>query len=162
MITVRATREDDLDYIFEAEHNDENSRYIIPWSREKHIQALSNPDLMYFVVETREAFQQVGFVILAGLQNEHASIEFRRLVITEKGSGYGSQTLEIIKQLVFVQRRAHRLWLDVKVDNKRARQLYEKHGFTVEGVIRECLRTGDTYESLVLMSLLRHEYEAQA
>jgi hypothetical protein len=30
------TEEADLDYILGAETDDENSQYVIPWSREKH------------------------------------------------------------------------------------------------------------------------------
>ncbi|MBD2518889.1 hypothetical protein H6G93_28810 [Nostoc sp. FACHB-973] len=34
------TEEADLDYILGAETDDENRQYIIPWSREQHLQAI--------------------------------------------------------------------------------------------------------------------------
>jgi RimJ/RimL family protein N-acetyltransferase len=64
------------------------------------------------------------------------------------------------KRFAFDELKAHRLWLDVKQTNARARQLYEAEGFTTEGVLRECLKTDGKYESLVVMSMLRGEYES--
>ena len=86
-------------------------------------------------------------------------IEFRRIVITEKGSGYGTATVEMVKQLAFETYNAHRLWLDVKVQNKLAQAVYKKAGFVVEGTLRECLKVEDSYDSLIIMSMLRQEYK---
>ena len=54
---------------------------------------------------------------------------------------------------------AHRVWIDVKVHNDRARRAYTAVGFVQEGILRErrCCRTA-IYESLVIMSLLREEW----
>jgi hypothetical protein len=38
---------------------------------------------------------------LAGLADKNQSVEFRRIVVTEKNKGYGSEALRLIKQLVF-------------------------------------------------------------
>jgi diamine N-acetyltransferase len=55
------------------------------------------------------------------------------------------------------------LWLDVKDFNHRARTLYASEGFVVEGTLRECLKADDgSFESLVVMSLLKREYQAGA
>jgi RimJ/RimL family protein N-acetyltransferase len=52
-----------------------------------------------------------------------------------------------------------RLWLDVKESNERARHVYESEGFLVEGILRECLKGEYGFESLVVMSILRDEYD---
>lgn len=59
---------------------------------------------------------------------------------------------------MFEKLRAHRLWLDVKEHNRTARLLYESIGFVVEGVLRDCIQVQQTYESLVIMGILEHEY----
>jgi diamine N-acetyltransferase len=155
-IKLRKTEETDLDYVLGAEHSEENCPFVIPWSREKHLQALSDPDLAHLIVKVET---KVGYVILAGLLDPNQSIEFRRIVITEKGWGYGKATVGLVKELVFETYKAHRLWLDVKEKNHRARAVYEAAGFFVEGTLRECLRAGNGYDSLVIMSLLKQEYE---
>ena len=48
-----------------------------------------------------------------------------------------------------------RIELTVRQDNIRARQLYEKLGFEVEGLVRRHMRIGDRYYDSFLMSLLR-------
>ena len=155
-ITLRKTDESDLDYVLAAEHNPENSRFVIPWSREQHLQAMGDPDLAHLIAQ-RE--RRIGYVILAGLLDPNQNIEFRRIVITEKGFGYGKATVRLVKEFAFQTHKAHRLWLDVKAQNHRARSVYEACGFSIEGTLRECLRTNDGYDSLVIMSMLEHEYQ---
>ena len=157
-VRFRNTETVDLDYVLAAEQNQENRFFIIPWTREEHSRSLSDPNCAHLVVE---AETRIGYVILFGLRDPHKSIEFRRIVVTEKGQGFGIATVFQVQRLAFEDYGAHRLWLDVKVQNHRARSVYEKAGFTVEGILRECLRRGDSYESLVVMSMLRQEYEAQ-
>lgn len=95
---------------------------------------------------------RIGYIILAGLLDSNQSIEFRRIVITEKGRGYGKATVEIVKKLAFETYHAHRLWLDVKIQNHRAQEIYRGAGFMVEGTLRECLKSEDGYESLIIVS----------
>lgn len=80
-------------------------------------------------------------------------------MITEKTRGYGKATVEMVKQLAFETYNAHRLWLDVKVQNKLAQAVYKKAGFVVEGILRECLKVEGRYDSLIIMSMLQQEYE---
>lgn len=155
-LALRKTEKRDLDYVLAAEHSEENRVFLIPWSRAQHLQALADSDLAHSIVQ---AHSRVGYVILAGLRNPNRSIELRRIVVTEKDRGYGKAAVKMIKDLAFKTHRAHRLWLDVKVQNERARGLYEAAGFLVEGTLRECLHTENGFESLVVMSMLRQEYQ---
>lgn len=131
-ITLRKTEESDLDYVLATEHDPENCRFVIPWSREKHLEALCDPDLAHLIAQ-RE--RRIGYVILAGLLDPNQSIEFRRIVITEKGCGYGKATVGLVKEVAFETHKAHRLWLDVKAQNHRARAVYEACGFSIEGTL---------------------------
>lgn len=110
------------------------------------------------IIETKPESALIGFLLLAGRASAHQSVEFRRIVIAEKGKGYGKEALKLVKQLVFEQWQAHRLWLDVFDHNQRARQVYASEGFVEEGILRECVLRGEHFESLVMMSLLAHEY----
>ncbi|WP_223805760.1 GNAT family N-acetyltransferase [Pseudanabaena sp. UWO310] len=154
-LQLRLTEETDLDYVLDAENDGENRQYIIPWSREQHLQAIRDNNIAHLIVwsETR-----VGYVILAGLLDTNQSVEFRRIVITDKGKGYGKQTVEIVKKLAFETYNDHRLWLDVKAQNHRAQAIYKAAGFAIEGTLRECLKSDNGYESLVIMSILQREY----
>jgi len=159
-LRLRPTRATDLAYVLQAEQDSENSGFIMPWPLAEHHQALHNLNLAHLIIEKRESKQPMGFILLAGLEDANKSIEFRRIVITEKGAGFGKEALGLVKKLAFEQLKTHRLWLDVKDYNQRARHLYESVGFVVEGTLWECFKNGDHYESLVIMAMLEGEYHA--
>jgi len=160
-MTIRLCRtcEDDLDFVLNAELDPENRPFIGSWTREEHLQALADPDFAHLVIEKDDDKRPIGYAILVGLAQPHQSIEFLRLVIADKGKGYGKETLRLVKKLAFEELDAHRLWLDVRDHNVRARHVYEAEGFVFEGILRECHKVGDHFESLVVMSMLRSEYE---
>jgi diamine N-acetyltransferase len=157
MITLRPTTHEDLDFVVDAERDLDNRRWIIPWTRTQHESALGIADLRHLVLHD-DTLGPVGFVILGGLESPHAAIEFKRVVVTAKQRGIGRAAVRLVKALAFDELDAHRVWLDVKDQNVRARALYESEGFVVEGVLRECLRTETGFDSLVVMSILRAEY----
>lgn len=159
-LIIRNTEKNDLDFVLRLESNEENKPFIIPWDKQKHESALTNKDMAHLIMENRATHQPVGYIILAGLQNPNQSIELIRIVVAEKGKGFGKEALRLMKKRVFEEWGAHRLWLDVKVNNIRARHVYESEGFIAEGVLRECLKNGGTFESLCIMSMLRSEYKA--
>ena len=69
--------------------------------------------------------------------------------------------LRVAKKVAFDDLGAHRLWLDVKTHNTRAKALYDSEGFVVEGLLRESVRTDSGFESLVVMSMLQSEFTAR-
>lgn len=158
-IYLRPTTEVDLDFVLDAEQGDENRPFVFSWTREQHEAIFSAVDAVHFVVEKAADKTRVGYLIIAGLANTNQSVELRRMVITQKNCGFGRAALRLVKRLAFQEWGAYRLWLDVKEHNYRARQLYETEGFVVEGVLRESVKTEVGFESLVLMSILRGEYE---
>lgn len=100
-----------------------------------------------------------GFAMPFGLRSPHHSIELRRIVCSVKGRGIGRAAMHQLKRLaVHRTGRGPRLWLDVKQGNQRAQQLYRTTGFVQEGCLRECLLEAGRYESLPILSLLRHEW----
>jgi diamine N-acetyltransferase len=156
IVRLRPTTEVDLDFAVKAESDPDTSPFIIPWPRDRHAMALSDLDIAHRIAED-EARNPVGFVILGGLTNPDSSIEFRRIVVVRKGRGFGRSIVRAVTELAFNELQAHRLWLDVKVHNARARALYKSEGFVEEGLLRECIRGPAGFESLVVMALLQHE-----
>lgn len=161
ILSLRKTELRDLDFVCSLESNEENAKFIIPWSKEKHEKAIENTDILHLIVEDSKWHYPVGYIIIAGLENPNLSLEFVRITIGEKGKGYGKESFRLIKNWVFKNHNANRLWLDVKVNNMRAFHLYKKQGFVVEGTLRECLKNEKGFESLHIMSILKSEFENQ-
>ena len=158
-IGLRPASPDEVDYIHELESRPENSMYVMPYSKERHLQVITNPDEELLVIVDRSTGQHLGFVILAGLTNPNLSLEFRRLIIGEKGKGIGRQVVKLLIQYCFDILRFHRLWLDVYEDNERGIHLYQSIGFVQEGKLRDVIRHEDSYRSLLLFSLLQNEHQ---
>ena len=154
-LALRPTRADDLGYVVAAESDADNAPYLAPSPRAEHEGFLGDPRQRHLIAEVEG--RPVGFVLMR-LHPEDRAVELRRLAVTEKGRGYGRATLRAVVRAAFEEHGAHRLWLDVKPHNERARALYRSEGFVEEGVLRDALLTGDRFESLVVMSLLRPEW----
>jgi diamine N-acetyltransferase len=157
-VHLRPTSPEDLNFVLDAERDPESARFILPWTREQHARALADPDVAHRIIELGSARDRVGFVLLLGLTSPHGSLEFRRIVVTAKGRGLGRAAVRGVKRFAFEEHKAHRLWLDVKAFNARARHLYASEGFVEEGVLRECLRGESGFDSLVILSMLASEY----
>lgn len=160
LIAIRNTQEKDLDFVINIEHEPDNAQYVGQWTKEQHKSALFNKDILHLLVEDKTSSMPVGYVIMAGLENQNNSIEFRRIVIADKGKGFGKETLTLIKEIAFKQLKAHRLWLDVRYKNIRAQNLYKSQGFVQDGILRDSILYNGNYESLIVMSVLEDEYKS--
>ena len=183
-ISLRLTTVEDLDFVIRAEQAEQNSGTIGMWTWAEHKAAIESADMAHFIIERDTGTTQVspfldtpqairaphpvGYLILQDITDAHGNLQIRRIVVTEKGQGYGRQSLKLIKKLGFETYGAYRLWLDVKSYNSRAQHLYESEGFVVEGTLRDCVQLDETHQlyremgqqrgSLTLMSILRPEY----
>ena len=157
-VRLRSTTAEDLDFVLAAEHDEENLPFIGQWSREQHTAALQEEDIAHMVVERIEEGERVGYVILTGLADLSQGIRLRRICVTEKGKGYGRETLRLVKQLAFEELQAHRLWLIVRGHNLRAQRLYESDGFVREETRQTCTKVAARVESGIVMWMLRPEH----
>jgi len=151
----------DLDYVITVEQDEQNQPFITPWERTQHEGAVRFPDFRHFIIEAGAAYERAGFVILQGCRNPHGSVELKRVVLQPKGLGLGRACVRLLKLMAFRDLHAHRFWLDVKTLNTRALALYASEGFVEEGRLRESVRVGEGYDSLVVMSMLDREYHAR-
>ena len=157
-LRLRPTRESDLTFVLIEEQHPSNRPFIRSWTYDQHLEALESEDLEHLIIERIDDDACLGYLILAGKTDGNQNIEFRRIVIAEKNQGYGRVAVCLVKKRAFEELKAHRLWLDVKEHNSRARYLYESEGFRTEGVLRECVKAEHGFESLVVMSMLEEEY----
>jgi len=148
----------DIPMIRAMENDAENSVFIFQYSVQEHQANIDSDDHKYLKVIDNQGVI-VGFIILRGLRTQEDNLELKRIVINAKGKGYGKQTLKLLQNLAFKELNIHRLWLDVFDDNPRAIHVYESVGFIKEGTKRECVKTKEGYRNLILMSILKTEFE---
>jgi diamine N-acetyltransferase len=160
-VRLRPTMSSDIEFVLTLEGDPANLPFITPWERTQHEAAIRFPDFRHFIVEGGPGLDAVGFVILIGCRSQHQSLELKRMVVGNKGAGYGRAALRVAKKVAFDDLHAHRLWLDVKEGNGRAQALYDSEGFVVEGRLREAVKVAGGFESLVVMSMLQSEFAAR-
>ncbi len=130
VVRLRPTRQSDLEFVLRLEADPDTAPFIHAWPIEEHREAITAPDVAHWIVEDVEGGGPVGFVILRGLGTD--VIEFRRIAISEKGRGYGSHAVRLVKEAALGEMGGRRLWLDVYDFNGRARSIYEAEGFVAE------------------------------
>ncbi len=161
-LRLRPTMLSDLDFVGSVEDDPANRPFITPWERVQHEGAVRFPDFRHFIVEAGPGYPSAGFVILQGCRNPHGSVELKRLVLQARshGQGHGRACVRLLADMAFRDLGAHRFWLDVKSENVRALALYRGEGFVEEGRLRESVRSGHGFDSLIVMSMLASEHEA--
>lgn len=157
-VRLRPTMSSDLEFVVLLESDPVNLPFITPWERTQHEAAIRFPDFRHFIIEGGDGLDAVGFVILIGCRSQHQSLELKRMVINNKRAGFGRAALRVAKKVAFDDLGAHRLWLDLKADNSRAQALYDSEGFVIEGRLRDAVKSGAGFESLLVMSMLHSEF----
>ncbi|MCS6903330.1 MAG: GNAT family N-acetyltransferase [Candidatus Bipolaricaulota bacterium] len=80
---------------------------------------------------------------------------------TEWGKGYGTETTCLMARYAFETLGMHRVWLSVYEYNQRGIRAYEKAGFVREGLLRQARYHNGRFYDVLVMGLLRSEWEAQ-
>ncbi|WP_187434350.1 GNAT family N-acetyltransferase [Paenibacillus methanolicus] len=153
---LRRTHPQDISAILEMERHPDNERFVHQWEPEEHMAAVRSERHLHIVIENLSG-RPIGYMIAAGFQPESDEMELIRLVVGEKGKGYGKEALKLIMGLVFRELNKKRLWLDVRASNERARNLYVSVGFYEEPA-RQRTVGGDLEEALLAMTIGEAEY----
>ena len=98
----------------------------------------------------------LGEAVINDLDPDNASANYRILLGSPyHGQGYGTEITRLVVEYALEVAGLHRLGLGVFDFNARARHVYEKCGFVLEGRLRDALHwDGDWHDELV-MSVLR-------
>jgi len=112
-------------------------------------------------VETSGGWTPVGNVGLVNLNWKDRSAEVG-IFIGEKqywNQGYGRKAMELLLDHAFETINLHRVYLRVFETNPRAVRSYEKTGFQHEGRMRSAHYQNGRYIDVLLMSVLRPEWD---
>jgi len=166
---LRPFTESDADRIWQLIQDPEVVRFTFEPSTELTPERLRSwyatradqPDRLDLAVTDPATGELLGEVVLHEWDPTARSCTFRTLIGPRgRGRGIGTEATRLIVGHAFEQLGLHRIQLEVYGHNHRARRVYEKVGFVVEGVRREArLRDGEWVDD-VLMAILDHEWAA--
>lgn len=99
----------------------------------------------------------LGEVVLNDHDPENASCGFRMWLAEGRGRGLGTEAARLAVDHAFDGLGLHRVELEVYAFNPRARHVYEKVGFVLEGTRRQALRFDDGWVDCHVMGMLRSD-----
>ena len=114
-------------------------------------------------IEVRKGrgWKLVGNCGVFGIELANRSAELG-IMIGEKSEwnkGYGAEAMTLLLRHGFETLNLHRLYLRVYAGNVRAVRSYEKAGFVLEGRLREAVYKFGKYDDVLIMSVLRSEWD---
>ncbi|WP_189311617.1 GNAT family N-acetyltransferase [Streptomyces brasiliensis] len=166
---LRPFTADDADTMWEIIGDPEVVHFTFPANGELTLERLRSwygsrseqPDRLDLAVTDRTTGELVGEVVLFEWDPDSRSCTFRTLVGPRgRGRGLGTEATSLIVGHGFSHLGLHRIQLEVYGDNHRARRVYEKVGFVVEGVRREAMTRDGEWIDEVLMAVLDREWAA--
>jgi ribosomal-protein-alanine N-acetyltransferase len=123
-----------------------------PWSRGGIVDELSSPNSIFLVLETRAPEAQIAGFICSSLILDEVHILEVAVRPDYRNAGLGSLLINALLSAAAAQ-NAVRACLEVRASNRAAIKVYEKCGFTRDGVRKGYYQDG---EDAVLMSLELH------
>ncbi len=126
MIRIRESRAHELRAFILMEAESDTAEFILPYSLARHREEFEREEIVYLSIFRRH--ELAGFFILA-LEADGNSVEFRRIVVDDKGRGTGQQSILAMETYCRHQLKRKRIWLDVFEDNHRGRHVYQKLGY---------------------------------
>lgn len=172
LVCLRAVEPSDINEVMKH-WNDLSFRRLlgppIPWSRkfletwlQKRIDA--NPwrnGMMELAIADKKTGKFLGFVHLEDIRRPHSRAEFGISIQDpeNQSKGYGTDATRVILWVAFNILGLHSVYLDTMEDNERSIGTYTKVGFKKVGILRETEFIDGTYKGLLVMDILRSEFE---
>lgn len=109
---------------------------------------------------TLDGSPALGEVVLNGLDRQNRLMWFRMAIWRQdaREKGLGTRATRLVLDHAFNTLRLNRVELEVYAFNTRAKHVYEKLGFQVEGQRRQAMWWGDEVVDAIGMGLLAADY----
>lgn len=167
LIRLRAREPEDEPLLFEWFNDPDviqhlTVRYPFSHATEKrYLEAHSQPtyDVCDFAVDRKDTGKMIGGASLGSTSPENRSA-ILGIALGDKScwdKGFGTDTMRAICRFGFETMNLHRIELEVYAPNVRARTVYERVGFQVEGCRRQANYKFGQYQDVIVMGLLEGE-----
>ena len=117
-------------------------------------------DFVYSVRSADEEGALLGIVNLSGIDWTSHTAEIGVAIVDPavRGRGLGTQTLTLMLNYAFEQMGLRRVFARVMSENDPSLRLFDKLGFTREGVMREHVARDGRFLDMILFGLLKNEW----
>lgn len=167
-LILRLSTADDISDFYKWEYNTETIRYFSICENQSveevwrdFVHRTEEPSSVNFTIINKSTGEKLGRAMLADLIRGW-KVEIFRIYIADtsnRGRGYGKQSMLALMQLIFEEYGCERLYLDHYTGNP-ARKLYDSLGFHFEGILRANCRKNGVLHDVELLSMLKPEYSS--
>ena len=157
-LIIREASEEEIPEIIEIESHKDNRDYLWVVTSEEHKDEIADPCHLLLIFKDKNNDETKGYALIRLNFKSHI-FEVRRIAITDKGKGYGRESMIGLIEYAFEETETNRLWLDVYPDNTIGLHLYESLGMHRDGVLRQNYLSDRGYLDQIIYSLLKSEYQ---
>lgn len=137
-------------------------RELMPWTRQELEQTYAAwsvaDDRIVWAITDNATGDVIGESVLNDPNIDNLSCGFRIWLARRRDRGLGTEATRLTVRHAFESHGMHRIELQVYDFNPRARHVYEKVGFRLEGTMRDALRFDDGWVDAHLMAMLSSDY----
>lgn len=163
-ILLRTLEKDDLLFLHKLFNNPDIMNYWFSESymsmehlKDSYDKNKDNPRNREFILTDGD--QRLGFVGLFDIEQRHRNAEFAIMIDpVHQGKGYAAAATKLAIDYAFSVLNLHKLYLIVARANEKAKHIYEKVGFQVEGVMNEHFFINGEYHDAVTMCMFQRDY----
>ena len=125
----------------------------------RYEKGLGEYDTLRLIIESLTG-SSIGFISLGSIDKENRKAEVGMLIGEKRmwNQGFGTDALVTLLRHLFLELDFHRVGLEVFEYNVRAKKVYEKIGFSIEGLERQGLYRNGRFYDIILMGILRDEF----
>lgn len=124
---------------------------------------INDPDVFIYKAVDSKTGVTVGHISLGGISTRDRAGRITRVLVgntTERRRGICQGMVKALLRIGFEDLKLHRISLGVYDFNHAAINCYLKCGFQQEGALRDVVRHGDGYWTLIEMGILEDEWRA--
>ena len=172
-VRLRAIEHDDVKYYYAWVNDPDVTRNLslyLPMSNrdeehwfERVTQGDPNERPLAIEVRDGDGWKLIGNCGVFSIEWVNSSAELG-IMIGDKScwnKGYGTEVMNLLLRHCFETLNLNRVFLRVYADNPRAIRAYRKAGFVEEGRMREAVFKHGKYDDVILMSVLRSDWNAR-
>lgn len=169
-VKLRALEIEDYRFIYNLRNNPEiirkivGNRQFISSEKEKLMveDAIQNDKVnMTLAVCKKTEGQLVGITIIRNINWRNKSANWAGTIIALEhcNKGYATAAGALVLKFLFDELGINRVYSDYLLDDSVSAHLYEKMGFTKEGIGRQEIFKSGKYQDIVRVSILKREYD---
>lgn len=165
-LKLRPLEREDLKFVHDLDNDASIMRYWFEEPYEAYVELVDLYDKHIhdqmerrFIIDKNS--ENLGLVELIEIDYIHRRAEFQIIIDpVNQGKGFGEMATRMAMDYAFQVLNLYKLYLVVDNENNRARHIYEKMGFEVEGILKHEFFINGSYRNATRMCIFQPQYQA--